>query len=134
MFLYTPNLVMVVLAAAVGLAIGAVWYSRPMFGRLWSQLMGREMGAPVAGYRRNLVIFVVATLIEAYVTAHLVYYVGAYSWFEGAVAGLWFWLGFVATNFAVGTAFGGQSTKIWLVDAGCQLLTLMAMGAILASW
>lgn len=125
---------MVLLAAAVGVVVTLVWYSKPMFGRLWSQLTGRELDVKMPGHSRNLAILIVALVIEAYITAHLVYYTGAYSWSEGVVAGLWFWLGFVATNFAVGASLNGQKFKLWLVNAGCQLLVLAAMGAILASW
>jgi hypothetical protein len=129
MFMYAPNLWLVLAAAVLSLIVGWLWYSPAVLGRTWATLTGREMA-----WRRNLLLIAVATLVEAYVTAHLVYYVGAYGWWEGAKAGLWLWFGYLATTLAVSTATAGQRPKVWLIDAGFQLASLLIMGAIFATW
>jgi len=44
------------------------------------------------------------------------------------------WLGFVTTVQLTGKLFGNQSTKLYLINTGYQLVCYLAMGAILAVW
>ncbi len=133
MFTYLPNIWLVVAVAVVGSIIGSVWYSKFLFGPVWAALSGGLAQARLAS-RRNVMIFFGATLVEAYVAAHFVYYSGAYTFGQGAITGFWIWLGFLATTTAVGAAFIGQNLKLWAIDAGYQLVSVMVMCALLANW
>lgn len=49
-------------------------------------------------------------------------------------AGFWAWLGFVATIMLGMTLWEGKPFRLYLLNAGYQLLNLLVMGAILAAW
>ena len=123
MFLYSPNMWLVLATAVVAVIIGVVWYSK---------ISPAEIGGIPAN--RRLAILGVAALLESYVLAHLVYYTGAYTWLEGAKTGLWIWFGFIVSNLSISAAVAGRSPKTWYVDAGYQLILLLVMGALLATW
>jgi hypothetical protein len=53
---------------------------------------------------------------------------------NGALIGIFVWVGFVATVPAVTIFFGGRPRVLWLINAGYQLVVLVLMGAILGAW
>lgn len=127
MFTYSPNLWLVLAVAVVGVLIHLIWYGERGFGRVRAALTGQAAG-------RNLVALGLSLLVEGYVVAHMVYYVGAYNWVEGLQTGWWLWLGFVATILTITAVLNGQRFRLWLIDAGYQLIVLLVMAALLASW
>ena len=83
------------------------------------------------------VTFVFA-LILAYIMAHVLgawhdaYQVtGAMTGIQGA---FWMWLGFVVTVSWQQVAFSDQKVSLWILNILYNLVSLMAMGALLGSW
>ena len=126
------NWVAVIVAAVVNVAIGTVWYLPQVFGKQWAALTGREISTSPNPMLYGVAI--VGALITSYVLALVVHAVGAASITEGIVTGLILWLGFQATNQAVGGAFEGRSWTLWGINAGNGAVSLAVMGAILAAW
>lgn len=123
----------VIVAAAVNMAVGFVWYGKGVFGKEWAKLTGRkmeEMGSGGTGY----VITALGALLQAYILAHFVVYTGATSFVDGAVTGLWLWLGFTGFTMAVNTVFEGKSWQLWKINAGYFLVVLLINGGLLAAW
>jgi hypothetical protein len=58
---------------------------------------------------------------------------GPATWFRGVIMGVWFWLGFLVTSSSIEVIWMGRSWKLWLFEAGCSLIVMAAMGAIIAS-
>ena len=52
----------------------------------------------------------------------------------GMKIGFAIWLGFVTTVQLTAKLFGNQSTRLYLINTGYQLVCYLAMGAILAVW
>lgn len=125
------NLVAVLVAALVSMAIGATWYS--VFSEPWMKAIGKKR-ADLQGGNTGYLIAAGAWVILAYVLAHFVFYAGADTWAEGLVTGLWAWLGFVATTLAVNYVFGQRSRQLYVIDAGHFLAIFLVQGAILAAW
>jgi Protein of unknown function (DUF1761) len=76
----------------------------------------------------------VASLVMAWVLVHAVHYAGAASAFQGAAVGFFNWVGFVgATTLAMGF-YEQRPYRLWLINNGYQLLTLLVMGVIVAVW
>jgi hypothetical protein len=44
------------------------------------------------------------------------------------------WLGFIVTATSIDVIWMGKSYKLWLYEAFCSLVSLVAMGAIIAAW
>lgn len=128
------NWVAILLAAAVRIVIGFLWYAPFSFGPVFMRLTGcteQEMKARLPG---ALVSDVIGALLMSFILAHAVYYAGASTPLTGVAVGLFNWLGFIAvTHFAL-VAYEKRPFKLFLLNNGYQALSLAAMGAILASW
>lgn len=123
----------VLVAGVVAMVVGAFWYSNAMFAKPWMKEIGKkesELGGANSGY----VIAIVSNLVMAYVLAHFIQYAGATTIWQGVMTGAWAWLGFAAATSAMNYAFSGKSWKLFAIDSGMQLVVLVIMGAILATW
>ncbi len=131
------NYLAVIVSAVAAMGIGFAWYSKSLFGKRWMKLVGlseaelekrkKEMG-PKYG------LMAVSALVMAYVLTHIVYYTGATTISGGMQAGFWVWLGFVATTSLGDVIFVGRPRDLYLINVGYHLVTLLAMGSILAVW
>lgn len=125
-----------VLAAGVAsFIVGSAWYSPVLFGKIWIQLMGRteediKKSSPVRAMTINFIL----TLITAYVLAHFAQYAEAATVVDGLTLGFWVWLGFVATIGYNTVIFEGKSNRLFAINTGYQLLSLLVMAAILSVW
>ena len=127
------NIWAVIVAAVVSMVVGAIWYSKNLFGKEWSKLVGRkleEMSGGGVGYA----VAAVGALLQAYILAHFVQYAGATTFWDGIVTGFWLWLGFIAVAIAVNLVFEGRSWALWKINAGYFLIVLLINGGLLAAW
>lgn len=128
------NLAAVVVSAVAGMVVGGIWYSPVLFAKPWMSLTGRKDMNPGEGAVVGYITAFIGTLIMAYVLAHFVGYAGADTLVDGAITGLWAWLGFTGTAFLTTYTFSGRSKKLWAIDAFQYLAVFLVMGAILGSW
>lgn len=128
------NMVAVIVAAVVNMAVGAAWYSPSLFGKEWSKLIGRKLEDMKKNAGMGYGVSTVGALVESWVLAHFVAYAGSTTAVDGAMTGFWLWLAFVAVTMAVGTVFAGRSWKLWRIDAGYFFVVLLIQGALLATW
>jgi hypothetical protein len=131
------NWLAVAVAAVVTFLIGGLWYSPILFGKLWTRLHGytdQQLEAMKQGAGKAYGLSFVAYLVMAGVMAVLVDWTGAAGAAEGACLGSTVWLGFAATIGLTATLFSNRSLGTWLLDAGYQLVYLVAQGIILAVW
>ena len=75
-----------------------------------------------------------ATLVTAYVLAYFVSYANASTILDGAMVGLWVWIGFVATEMIGMVIWENKPLELFLIKSGHVLVSLVVMGAILAVW
>lgn len=130
------NMLAVIVAAFAQFVIGGLWYG-PLFGKTWSGLTGvsqeRMKPRPAA-----LAAMLACSLIMAYVLAHVLVFASSYMKVSGVGAGLssgfWMWLGFAAPITLGPVLYESKPIQLWLINAGYYLVSLLAMGAILAIW
>ncbi len=124
----------VVVAAAVNMVVGAIWYSSGVFGNAWSKLVGRSLkdmqGQGGGGY----LVSAAVALIQAIILIHFVRFSGATTAWEGFQVGFWLWLGFVGITSAVNTIYAGRPWKLWKIDSGYFLAVLLINSTIIALW
>ncbi|MBI4121014.1 MAG: DUF1761 domain-containing protein [Parcubacteria group bacterium] len=133
------NFIAVIVAAAVNIVIGMLWYG-PLFGKQWKKLMGFS-DTDMKGMKMTPMTAIfggaVTALIMAFVLAH-----DAYVWglFFGASVGsvafalqlaFWIWLGYIATTQASAFLWEGKSWKLFCLNASCSLVSLTAMSLVL---
>ena len=76
----------------------------------------------------------IGSVVVAFVLVHAVHYAGAPGWAQGAAVGFFNWLGFVATVTLGITLYERKPFALFVITNGWQLISLLAMGAMLAAW
>ncbi len=128
------NYLAVGVAALTNIFIGVIWYSPLLFGNLWAKAQGfsKEQLKETAG--RAFIVSLFCYLVMAFVLALLISYTGVSMVLQGAFLGFLLWIGFLATLGLTAHTFSGKPLSIYLIDAGYQLVYVVAMGIILAAW
>ena len=132
------NYLAVLLAGIVSMVIGFLWYSPLLFAKPWMKLMGytaesmkkmqKQMG-PMYG------VSFVLSLVMAFVLSHVTTMSEAYFHYPHLMSALtsafWMWLGFVVPVQATDVIFGGKSWKLFGINTGYQLASLLGMGVVI---
>lgn len=134
------NYLAVLAATVASMAIGALWYSPILFGRLWTSLMELDdkklQEMKKKGKGKSYAIVFLGSLIVSYVLAHFVIYARAGGISDGITLGFWVWIGYFAIAM-LGmdvVLWEGRPVKLYLLNALHYLVTLVVMGAILSIW
>lgn len=125
----------VLAAMASSMAVGSIWYARPVFGNTWAKLAKIDMDKDGGSVWKPIAVTAVVSLITAYVLAHVSYLSNQFfgnSFLQDSLStAFWMWLGFTAARFITHDAFEGRPTKLTLLNIGNELVTLMTMGLII---
>ena len=130
----------VLVSAIAAMVIGFLWYSPILFANPWMRLMGFDPNdkAKIAemqkGAGKIYGLAFVASIVSAVVLAKIIDLTSVNTILYGMKIGFAVWLGFVTTVQLTGALFGKQPIKLYLINTGHQLVTYLAMGAILAKW
>ena len=131
------NYIAVLVAAIVNMVLGFLWYG-PLFGKQWIQLMAFDKKkmeeAKKKGMTKTYIVAFISTLLMSYILAHFVKYTQAATIAEGITAGVWLWLGFIATVQLSMVLWEGKPVKLYLINIAYYLVALSVMGAILSVW
>ena len=133
MFGVAVNWWAVIVSGIILMVLGAVWYSPFLFAKPWMRVTGRKMsevGSPNVGYA----IAMIANLIIAYVLAVFVDKFGATTASQGMMVAFWLWFGFTASASAMNYVFEGKSIQLYAINMGQQLVGMLIIGGILATW
>jgi hypothetical protein len=125
-------LLAILVAALAGFAVGALWYG-PLFGKDWRRESGiTEEKARPANMPKLYGTVLLLNLIAA---ASLAMFIGpSATWHFGLFAGSMTGLTFVATALGVIYLFESRSLRLWLINAGYQVVIFSVMGLILGAW
>lgn len=131
------NWLAVVAAALAAFFIGAIWYTA-LFGKLWVKMQGlsEEQVKQMQAKMKPPVFFggmLIAYFVLSFVMAIVVSRIGITEASGGIKLGLAFWGATASVGFTHHMA-SGKRLGAFLIDAGCELVYLLAMGLILALW
>ena len=132
------NYLAVLVAAVAAMVVGFAWYSPALFGKQWMKLMGysseslkkaqKEMGK---WYGLSFVL----ALVTAYVLSHVMALGDNFYHYPRVQSGLtsafWMWLGFVMPVQLMTEVFGGKKWKLFYINTGHQLVSMLVMGIVL---
>ena len=138
------NYLAVLVAAISNMVLGFLWYG-PLFGKQWTALMGWSEVEMAAGREKmkkegwkTYSIQALAALVMAYVVAHYFVFASTYTNTFGIPGGLmvgfWSWLGFVAPVSLGVVLWDGKPWKLFFLQSGYYLVSLLIMGVIIALW
>jgi len=130
------NYVAIIVVAIVQMILGSLWYGA-IFRKAWITLSGlnpKDMEkAKKKGMGPTYLMALIASLISAYVLAHFVRYI-ATSLGEAFQLAVFIWLGFVAPMMLGVVLWEGKSTKLYLINSGYYLVSLIISALILVAW
>ena len=127
------NIIAILIATVVSMAIGAGWYSS--LANAWMNANGfsederaklNEGGSPVV-----YLIAALSHLVMAYILSGILYHAQAFSIFGGMLSAVLIWAGFVVTTMTVNHRFQMKPWSLTAIDSGHYLIVLLAQGAIL---
>ncbi len=128
------NLLAVGVAALSSFLLGGLWYSPVMFLESWAKESGLDPRTNEKGRHPALVFglaFVLA-VIAAYLLSVLL---GPSPGLSKALCyGLTVGLGFVGGSFGINYVFGGNSLKLWFINAGYHAVQFMLYGLVFGLW
>ena len=124
----------VLLAAVAHQAIGFVWYGL-IFAKTWQAGTGRTEAEIRAsgGATRSLVIGSIGALVMAAAFALLLTLAPDRTITTGILWGAVLGIGFVATTTVINGAYEARKPVVTALFAGYEILSLIAMGAILGA-
>jgi Protein of unknown function (DUF1761) len=128
------NFLALLVAAIAKLAVGSVWYSPVLFAKPWRDFVGVSEAEMKAGLAKAMGVDFIASLVMAFVLVHAVVYAGAVTASQGVIVGFFNWLGFVAAVTLPQVFYERRPLKLFLINNGYLLISLVIMGAILAVW
>ena len=128
------NVLAVVVSAVAGMVVGFIWYSPPLFEKAWLEDIGRTREQIEGDSPLKYLVAFIGTLLMAYIVARLLDLVGGPSLELGILLAVVVWVAFVAATSAANFAFAGRPVRLWLIENGNHLLTLLVMGVILGVW
>ncbi len=124
----------VLAAAVVRMAIGALWYSPLMFVRAWQALTGVTDEMMRARFGRAIAIDAAMSLLMAFALANIIGASRIHDWANGAGAGIWVGIGFIATTFVPLWAYESRPIGLVGLNVGFNVASLAVMGALLGAW
>jgi len=130
----------VLVAAVVNMVVGFLWYG-PIFGKMWIAMMGWSSTDVARGeekmkkeMNKSYALAFLSSLVMAYVLAYFVFIYGAVSVGGALELAFWIWLGFMATISLSGYIWEGKPFKLFVLNAGEQLVALALMALVLVLW
>jgi len=135
----TINLIPVIIAGVINMVLGALWYSPFVLGKLWMRSMGKtdeqaKQGFSGASMGIIYVVNTIASLLFAYVLAHIIKFASVNTFAMGAKVGFWIWLGFVVTTVIPGYLYESRPKLLYVMFIVYQLISIVLMAGVIAIW
>ncbi len=134
-YIYALNWFAVIIAAIAGFAVNALWYSDKLFGNEWRKsikLKKKDMKKP--GMDLVMIISFATMVITSAAVGVLTDVLHISGGFNGVLLGIVLAFGFVVTTRGMHDLFEQRPFAHFAITAVGDLLTLAAIGAILAVW
>lgn len=132
------NYIAILLATLSSFGVGALWYSKMLFGEQWRMLIKMDKKTMEKGPAPSAwVLTVIAAFLEAFTLAHITYFAYTFfnadrSWMSVALTtAVWMWAGFQLSLLLTHDSFEQRPLKLTLLNAAHQLVTLVVMGIII---
>jgi hypothetical protein len=136
------NMAAILVAVVVNFIIGFIWYT-PLFGKIWGKEMGYapDMKPETSVVVKGMVFMLVGNFLFAWVFAHNM---AAWSFVPGMDkmgalpsalnAAIFTWIGFYLPRHLGSTVWEKKSWTLFFINAGYDLVSLLAVAMILAYW
>lgn len=136
------NMAAILVAVVVNFLIGFIWYT-PLFGKAWGREMGYDanMKPDPKVMMKGMIFMVIGNFFFAWVLAHNI---AAWQFVPGIPemgplsnalsTAIFTWLGFYLPGHLGATVWEQKSWKLFLIDTGYSLISLLVVSLILTYW
>ena len=125
------NFMSIILGALSRVVLVALWWSPILFLKRWMKLTGQTSAMMKRNQMKGATFAIVGSLVMAAVFYWLLWMFGLQTISGGVITGLLIWTGFVFPPMLSPVVYEGKSFKLFLINAGFQLVALLVMGAVL---
>ena len=143
MILIPINYLAVLSAAIISMVLGGLWYSPLLFGNIWMKEMNinkkkveemKKKGIVKSGMLKSYVLMFVGCLVTSCVLAHFVKYLQVNTFILALQLAIMVWLGFIVPMALSSVLWEGKSIKVYLINVGYTLVSLVIATLILGFW
>ena len=134
------NYFAILVAGIASMAVGFFWYSEKGFGKSWMRLKGYTHESLKSAQNEMGKLYGISfllSLLMAYMLSHVMGLSEAFYNYSilstGATSAFFMWLGFVMPVKFKNQMFGEKKWKLFAIDTGYQLASLLIMGLVIAS-
>ena len=136
------NYVAIAIAVVANFLLGFLWYT-PLFGKAWAKEMGFDMTQkpPAGAMVKGMILMVIGNFLMAYVFAHNIAVWNPLTWGQPASemspmatvfsAAIFTWLGFFVPQDLSRVGWEMKSWKLFFINTGYHLVSLIVVAAIL---
>ncbi len=127
------NWLAVVVSTVIAFAIGGIWYSKALFGSIWLEEVGlTEEAANDANMAKTFGGTFVLQFLA--VTALAVVLGTDGTWQSGLQIGLMVGVFWIATAYGITYLFEQRSMRLFLINAGYNVILFALVGTIIGYW
>lgn len=140
MILMGPNWLGILVAFVAFFVIGAIWFGPKTFYPLWVKALGSDpQTAPNAhGFALTFGLTAVGALVQVLALAVVLEFVAAATGpvgpLGGAAIGALLGVGIAAASSLSHRLFSGQGLRVWLIEVGGDVVSIVAAGTILGAF
>lgn len=129
------NIWAVLLATASSMVVGALWYTRAVFGAYWMKAVGHDEESMSRGAAFPLIIAAIVSFITAWVLAGVAaivqnFYHGEFL-ANTLLTAVIVWAGFTAARMVTHDAFDRRPWGLTMLNIAHELVTLLVMGLVI---
>lgn len=132
---FTFSYIGILIAALVGYAIGALWYSPILFGNIWMKELGISKKDIEKSKKKDMtmtyMLSFVATLIMAIVLFVCLEAFRVDRLIEALIVSFFLWLGFIAVVMLNMIFWESKSFRLYFINSTHYLTVMLVMGIIL---
>lgn len=136
------NIAAILVSVFVNFILGFIWYTI-LFGKIWGKEMGYDPNVKAESkvMIKGMLFMVIGNFLFAWVFAHNI---AAWQFVPGIKemgnipnilsSAIFTWLGFYFPGLLGATAWENRSWKLFAIDGGYNLISLLVVGSILTYW
>jgi hypothetical protein len=125
----------VIVAAVVYMALGAIWYSPPLFGKAWMKGIGKTKEQITAGSSPlSYVWALVFSFLAAYGIGRIYLWARLATVWDGIVVGLLAGVCFVVATLGINDIFEQRPKQLTIINVLYHLVGFIVIGIIIGAW
>jgi hypothetical protein len=127
------NPIAILCVTVFNIVLAMFWYSPNFLGTIWVKEHNFDISL-LKPSPWHYVGAIIVSFVTAYVLAFLIYWLNIQTFGEGLKLSFFVWLGFIATTHFSGVIWAQKPFKVYLIDTGYQLISMLVMGSLLSIW